>query len=67
MCSSKLLELAPKLVESIKTAGLVLISDISGFMPESHKSRVLGPTTDSGVDGTLKGNGVLHFNDSVDM
>ncbi|KAF2204707.1 hypothetical protein GQ43DRAFT_364025, partial [Delitschia confertaspora ATCC 74209] len=29
ICSSRLLDLAPALVESIKTAGLVLIADIS--------------------------------------
>jgi CDK inhibitor PHO81 len=62
ICSSRLLDLAPPLIESIKTAGLVLISDVSGLKPP------FGPRgVPDGVDGTVKGNGVLHFNDSVDM
>lgn len=62
ICSSRLLDLAPAVIESIKTAGLVLISDVSGL------NTPFGPRgVPDGVDGTVKGNGVLHFNDSVDM
>jgi CDK inhibitor PHO81 len=60
-------DLAPPLMESIKTAGLVLISDISHSTSASAMRRYLGPAADGGVDGTVKGNGVLHFNDSVDL
>ena len=61
----------PALVESIKAAGLVLVSDISEDFTPSH-----GPGPDAlrhtyrmpeGIDGFLRGNGILRFNDSVDM
>ncbi|KAF2416400.1 hypothetical protein EJ08DRAFT_600583, partial [Tothia fuscella] len=65
ICSSRLLDLAPALIEAIKTASLVLISDVSG---SKDRSAAFGPRgVPEGVDGTVKGNGVLHFNDSVDM
>jgi CDK inhibitor PHO81 len=61
-------DLAPALIESIKTASLVLISDVSGSKYDPSAPREWGPArVPEGVDGTLKGNGVLHFNDSVDM
>lgn len=68
ICSSKLLDLAPKLAEAIKTAGLVLISDVSATSSttESAARRQLGPPSD-GVDGMLRKNGVLRFHESVDM
>jgi CDK inhibitor PHO81 len=60
-------DLAPKISESIKTAGLVLISDISAdTAAESSERRQLGPPSD-GVDGVLRSNGVLRFHDSVDI
>ncbi|KIW05164.1 uncharacterized protein PV09_03715 [Verruconis gallopava] len=66
ICSSKLLDLAPKISESIKTAGLVLISDVSAD-PESESARQqLGPPND-GVDGIFRSNGVLRFHDSINM
>ena len=59
---------APALIEAIKTAGLVLISDQSGSsedtLPTGFSLLHGGP---DGVDGTLRQNAVLHFNDSVDM
>lgn len=58
--------MVPSLVESIKVAGLVLVTDTS----EDRASR--GPGTRSyrmpeGVDGMLRGNGVLRFNEMIDM
>lgn len=51
-------ELAPALIESVKTASLVLIADLStqpfATMPE-------------GIDGYFKGEGVLRFNQTVDI
>ena len=70
MCSSRLLDLAPALIESIKTAGLVLVSDITDSVAESGGLQVAAPRrhrTPDGVDGFLRGNGVLCFNETVDM
>ena len=61
------------MIESIKTAGLVLVSDISDSEPiEGTQSslgvaRPRGETVPNGVDGFLMGNGVLRFNESIDM
>ena len=65
--------MAPAIIESIKTAGLVLVSDNSENLVEdsSHAhlgvARPIGEYMPNGVDGMLKGNGVLRFNESVDM
>ncbi|KAL8740034.1 MAG: hypothetical protein Q9184_008540, partial [Pyrenodesmia sp. 2 TL-2023] len=60
ICSSRLLDLVPALVDSVKVAGLVLVTDKSE-----------GGSKDDGipegVDGVLKGNGVLRFNETIDM
>jgi len=64
--------LAPGLITTIKEAGLVLVTDVSEIEDQAHQP--LANTASSnffnvpeGVDGTLKGNGVLRFNDSIDM
>ncbi|KAF2809681.1 ankyrin repeat protein [Mytilinidion resinicola] len=71
ICSSRLLDLAPALIESIKTAGLVLITDISDANTRQRGSlAVAAPSSyqvPQGVDGFLKGNGVLRFNETIDM
>ena len=76
ICSSRLLDLAPALIESIKTAGLVLVSDITdsgadgGVGLGNGGLQVAQPRryrTPDGVDGFLRGNGVLCFNETVDM
>ncbi|KAH9881346.1 hypothetical protein IAQ61_000070 [Plenodomus lingam] len=73
ICSSRLLSLAPALIESIKTAGLVLVTDISdspadaGVQQDAHIAQPRQQKTPDGVDGYLKGNGVLCFNETVDM
>jgi len=67
VCSSRLLDLVPALVSSVKEAGLVLIADYSG------DDRTLGsapPTLVSipkGVDGMLVENAVLRFKDAIDQ
>jgi CDK inhibitor PHO81 len=66
-------DLAPALIESIKTAGLVLVTDVSDSdnrTPGSGNLGVARPSRDAipdGVDGCLKANGVLRFNESIDM
>lgn len=72
MCSWRLLKFAPALIEAVKTAGLVLIADLTGSsddMPieESGFPRSHGVKGLEGVDGMVRGNAVLRFNDSVDM
>ena len=63
--------MVPALIESIKAAGLVLVTDTSEENPPQtitssvttqHSYRM-----PDGVDGILKGNGVLRFNDTIDM
>jgi CDK inhibitor PHO81 len=72
ICSSRLLDLAPALIESIKTAGLVLVSDITDSSADVAQAGMLvaqprRQRTPDGVDGFLRGNGVLCFNETVDM
>ncbi|KAL8812627.1 MAG: hypothetical protein Q9200_000886 [Gallowayella weberi] len=61
ICRFRLVDLVPALVESIKVAGLVLVVDMS-----EHDPRQVG-TVPEGVDGMVKGNGVLRFNEVVDI
>jgi CDK inhibitor PHO81 len=59
--------LVPALIESIKVAGLVLAADTS---EETFPTLIAGPRSYSmpdKLDGILRGNGVLRFNDTVDM
>jgi len=67
ICSSRLLQLVPALAESIKVAGLVLITDVTdtAAMPKAPASSYHG-IPDS-VDGMLEGNSILRFNESIDM
>lgn len=74
ICSSRLLGLAPALVDSIKTAGLVLINDVSNGdamagqpLSASTASSTMSQLLPDHVDGTFQVNGVLRFNTSVDM
>lgn len=73
-------DLAPALIESIKSAGLVLIADLSTQVPGAHLNHdadaaawsAPGGTAANGalperIDGFFKGNGVLRFNETVDI
>ncbi|KAL9016963.1 MAG: hypothetical protein Q9185_005702 [Variospora sp. 1 TL-2023] len=60
VCSSRLLNLVPALVDSIKVAGLVLVTNTS----EDERS---GDGVPDGVDGVLRANGVLRFHEMIDM
>ncbi|KAL8999438.1 MAG: hypothetical protein Q9169_001752 [Polycauliona sp. 2 TL-2023] len=61
ICRSRLVDLVPALIESIKVAGLVLVVDMSEH-PARGDSRV-----PDGVDGVVQVDGVLRFNEVVDM
>jgi len=75
-CSSKILQMVPALVETIKQAGLVLVSDASGDeeamqlqqQQQSQGSAGAGwAMMPEGVNGIMKHNGILRFNETVDM
>ena len=58
----------PSLIESIKIAGLVLVTDTSREQPSAaQKAAQLTYRMPEGVDGILKDNGVLRFNEMIDM
>jgi CDK inhibitor PHO81 len=69
ICTSRLLELVPALVASVKEAGLVLISDYSHDVRHSTRVHSAAPSVlglGEGVDGLVAGNGVLKFREAVD-
>lgn len=70
-CSSRILRMVPALTETIKQAGLVLVSDASAEdtlplaqQPSAGSAWTMMP---DGVNGIMKGNGVLRFNETIDM
>ena len=58
--------MVPSLIESIKVAGLVLVTDTSEENA-SGGSAARAYRMPEGVDGILRGNGVLRFNEMIDM
>ena len=58
--------LAPALIDTIKSAGLVLVSDVSGSAADGEEGRGSKLVSEK-VDGTTRGNGVLVFAESVDI
>ncbi|ELR08665.1 phosphate system positive regulatory protein pho81 [Pseudogymnoascus destructans] len=65
---SRLLDMVPSLTNAIKSEGLVLVTDKS-----TEQQAPIDPLSDpfprlpEGIDGVLKGNGVLRFNESIDV
>ena len=61
--------MVPALVDFIKVAGLVLVTDTFEDLACSERTTVLTPSyrMPEGVDGVLKGNGLLKFNETIDM
>lgn len=71
ICRSRLLDTVPALIDAIKVAGLVLVSDASsGRDPstsvESQAGQGLVQNLREGVDGTLGSDGVMFFKSVVD-
>ena len=64
--SSNKQTMVPTLIESIKVAGLVLVMDMSSGTTVTS-SRERGYKMPDGVDGVMKSNGVLRFNETIDM
>ncbi|KAK5094422.1 phosphate system positive regulatory protein pho81 [Exophiala xenobiotica] len=74
MCSSRILQSVPALVDTIKQAGLVIVSDMSDQDgSDTGKASTGGAGTEGymsmpgGVNGVMKLNGILRFNESIDM
>jgi CDK inhibitor PHO81 len=60
--------MVPALVEAIKSHGLALVIDKSDVAPPEFSPLADPfPRLPKGVDGILKGNGVLRFNETIDM
>lgn len=60
--------MVPALIDAIKAQGLVLVTDKSTEQlsaPTLHSDPF--PRLPEGIDGVLKGNGVLRFNETIDM
>ncbi|GAP90979.2 putative ankyrin repeat protein nuc-2 [Rosellinia necatrix] len=64
ICSARLLDMVPALVDAIKSHGLALVVDQSAKQ-QAHIDAF--PRTPNGVDGVLKSNGILRFNESIDV
>lgn len=59
--------MVPALVDAIKSHGLALVVDKSAEQAtDSYMNADIFPIP-KGVDGLLKGNGVLRFNESIDV
>ena len=58
--------MVPALIESVKVAGLVLVSETSSDTNTSGRQNNNYAMPD-GIDGILRGNGVLRFNETIDM
>lgn len=68
LCCSRLLDMVPALVDAIKSHGLALVVDKSGeTQVEPHPFADPFPRLRKGIDGLLKDNGVLRFNESIDV
>lgn len=60
--------MVPALIDAIKSQGLALVIDKSAEGEDTGGSPAdLFPRMPKGVDGLLKGNGVLRFNESIDV
>lgn len=65
ICTSRLLELVPALISSVKEAGLVLITDYSHDLTRTWPADVLN--LPRGVDGLLMNNAVMRFKEAIDQ
>lgn len=73
-CSARILEMVPALVDTVRQAGLVLVSDASDDAAITLQSTSPQTRADTGwsmvpegINGIMKGNGILRFNETIDM
>ncbi len=60
--------MVPALIEAIKSQGLALVVDRSADPTQDFNSLSDPfPRLPEGIDGVFRGNGVLRFNESIDM
>jgi CDK inhibitor PHO81 len=62
-------DMVPALVDAIKSHGLALVIDKSAETQPKETSPLVDPfpRLPKGIDGVLKSNGVLQFNESIDV
>jgi len=73
-CSARILEMVPALVDTVRQGGLVLVSDASddaSITTQSTSPQTRAETgwsmVPEGINGIMKGNGILRFNETIDM
>lgn len=59
--------MVPALIDSVKSQGLALVTDISGTPAARSPFMDPFPRLPEGVDGVLKSHGVLRFTESIDI
>ena len=59
--------MVPSLIHAVKEEGLVLVTDKSTETAHNNDINDPFPRLLEGVDGVSKANGVLRFNESIDM
>jgi len=57
--------MVPALVESVKVAGLVLVTDTSD--DPTYTAGTAFQRTQERIDGAVRDNGVLKFNETIDL
>ncbi|EPS37174.1 hypothetical protein H072_9221 [Dactylellina haptotyla CBS 200.50] len=62
ICSARLLEMVPALTRSVKAEGLVLISQVLDSITHPHPTSLINL-----VDGVFLREGILRFNETIDM
>lgn len=60
-------DMVPSLIHAVKEEGLVLMTDKSTEAAAPADISDPFPRLPEGIDGVLKANGVLRFNESIDM
>lgn len=68
-CRANILSSVPALIEAIKEAGLVLVSDASLVSNQAVEQTASPATLGAleGIDGVLRSNGTLHFQQRLEV
>jgi CDK inhibitor PHO81 len=60
-------DMVPSLINAVKSEGLVLVTDKTSLGPGVSSMDDPFPKLPEGIDGVLKADGVLKFNETIDM